>query len=348
MENEIPLVAGLSQVSKGVVVLFIAFWVRKTFCDSGEQVAGSRYLIVNADDLGLSEGVTQGIVKAWHEGILTSTTAMINIKGAPQQVTATHARYPDLPIGLHLNITTGRPVLAPEDVPTLVDKGGCFYTSGSIIEHLHEVSLDELRAELGAQAKLMIARGVRFDHIDYHQHMVALYTPFYQVVCELAKEYAVPVRHPVPESLYGNTKLQGRGGSAEAMKRMIQFGIRHPVLAMRLMPKMTPNAYRRYAALLDAQGIGTPNWFIDSYYGNPSRESLIVMLAQLPPGVSELMVHPAIVDDSLRRLGGTYVEQREAELAVLLDPRVREAVAQYQVKLVDYSFVKPGRYLSGR
>ena len=39
----------------------------------------SRYLIVNADDLGLSPGVNRGILEAHQRGILTSTTAMVNM-----------------------------------------------------------------------------------------------------------------------------------------------------------------------------------------------------------------------------------------------------------------------------
>src|SRR5690606_7724277 len=81
---------------------------------------GRRVLIVNADDFGLSDGVTAGIVRAWREGVVTSTSAMINMDGAPERVAAARRSCPELPIGLHLNITAGRPVLPPEKVPTLV------------------------------------------------------------------------------------------------------------------------------------------------------------------------------------------------------------------------------------
>ena len=37
-------------------------------------------LIVNADDFGLSEGVCLGILKAHRDGILTSTTCMMNME----------------------------------------------------------------------------------------------------------------------------------------------------------------------------------------------------------------------------------------------------------------------------
>jgi predicted glycoside hydrolase/deacetylase ChbG (UPF0249 family) len=97
-----------------------------------------------------------------------------------------------------------------------------------------------------------------------------------------------------------------------------------------------PAAYKRQAELLKAEGIGAPNWFIDSYFGHATVENFIALLRQLPPGSSEVMVHPAVVDEQLRQLGAGYVAERAQELAVLLDPRVREALAAYNVQLVDF------------
>jgi predicted glycoside hydrolase/deacetylase ChbG (UPF0249 family) len=302
----------------------------------------TRYLIVNADDLGLSDGVTEGIVRAWREGVVTSTSAMINVEGAAERVAATRAAHPDLPIGLHLNITTGRPVLPPERVPSLVDASGRFFTSAALLDRLPQISLDELRAELRAQAELLLGVGVTFDHVDYHEGMLMFYPPFYRVVRELAKGYGVPVRQPTPASLHGHVKLP-RGGGATALRAMVRFALRHPIAAARLMPHVTPSALKRRGASLAAEGLRAPDWFIDSYFGNATVDAFVAMLRQLPPGVSEVAVHPGIVDDQLRTLGGDSVEEREAELAVLLDPRVREALATHEVTLADFSLLTAPR-----
>jgi len=324
-----------------VLVLLAAGWVAGKWFSSSprEQIGGPRYLIVNADDFGLSDGVSEGILQSWRDGVTTSTSAMMNMPGAPQRLARARAQYPDLPIGLHLNITGGRPVLPPKQAPTLVDANGEFYTNATILEHLPNISLDELSAELHAQAKLFVATAGKFDHIDYHHHMVALYTPFYPVVRELAKEYGVPVRQPVPESVYGHIKLAGGGGAGEAIGQMIHFGLHRPRLAWRLMRYMGPQAFKRQAALLDEENIPTPNWFVDGYYGKPSVENFISMLRQLQPGISEVMVHPANVDSQLSATGGDHTRQRQTELQVLIDPRVKEAVAKYNVRLVNFSFL---------
>lgn len=327
-------------IAAGLVLLGAGFVVGKWSSSSPpEHIGGPRYLIVNADDFGLSDGVTEGIVQSWRDGVTTSTSAMINMEGAPQRIARARMQYPKLPIGLHLNITGGRPVLPPKQVPTLVDANGEFYSNTAILEHLPNISLDELRAELHAQAELFVATAGRFDHLDYHHHMVALYTPFYPIVRELAKEYGVPVRQPVPESVYGQIKLGSGGGAGEAIRQMIHFGLHQPRLAWRLMRYMGPQAFKRQAALLDEENIPAPNWFIDAYYGKPSVENFVSMLRQLPPGISEVMVHPANLDSQLAAAGGGYTRQRQIELQVLIDPRVQAAVTKYNVRLVDFSFL---------
>ena len=64
------------------------------------------------------------------------------------------------------------------------------------------------------------------------------------------------------------------------------------------------------------------------------------MMKQLPPGVSEMVVHPGVVDAQLEALGGSYVRQRADELAMLTDSRVREALDESRVELVNFSFVQ--------
>jgi len=160
--------------------------------------------------------------------------------------------------------------------------------------------LDELWAELWAQAELLSRNGIPISHIDYHNHKVVLYTPFYRVVRHLAKKLCVPVRQPVPGSITGYIKFQGGSGAVDAVREMMTFAVRHPVTTMRLMPHMTPAAYKKEAARLKDEGIGAPDVFIDGYFGRATVEQFAGMVRQLPPGVSELAVHPASIEDRLR------------------------------------------------
>ena len=65
-------------------------------------------LILNADDFGLTKGVNEGIVRAYREGILTSTTLMANALAFDDAVERARAN-PKLGVGCHLVLTGGRP-----------------------------------------------------------------------------------------------------------------------------------------------------------------------------------------------------------------------------------------------
>jgi chitin disaccharide deacetylase len=61
----------------------------------------TRYLIVNADDLGMTAAVNAGIFAAHEEGIVTSASLMVGREAAAAAAEAL-AVHPDLAVGLHL------------------------------------------------------------------------------------------------------------------------------------------------------------------------------------------------------------------------------------------------------
>src|ERR1700736_6567461 len=82
-------------------------------------------LIVNADDLGWTEGVNRGITEAHRNGIVTSTSLLAN--GPAFASGAEMARStPGLGVGVHLNLSDGAPVAPRELVASLVNDEGRF------------------------------------------------------------------------------------------------------------------------------------------------------------------------------------------------------------------------------
>ena len=67
-------------------------------------------LIINADDFGMCEGNSLGILLAHEEGLVSSTTVMMNMPYALWALDKAKA-YPDLGIGVHLTLTAGKPLL---------------------------------------------------------------------------------------------------------------------------------------------------------------------------------------------------------------------------------------------
>lgn len=83
-------------------------------------------------------------------------------------------------------------------------------------------------------------------------------------------------------------------------------------------------------------GVATPDAFVEGFFGREARlGTLLGILADLEPGVTELMCHPARVDAELRR-GSSYVEARERELAALTHPEALAAVAARRLRRVHF------------
>ena len=84
-----------------------------------------RKVVITADDLGIALETNAAVEVAHREGILTSASLMANMPAFADAVAIAH-RNPQLGIGVHLVLTSGRPVLPPQRVPLLVDARGRF------------------------------------------------------------------------------------------------------------------------------------------------------------------------------------------------------------------------------
>ena len=77
-------------------------------------------LIVNADDFGLTEGVNRAVIEGHVHGIITSASLLAN-GAAFGSAVAMSKSYAKLGVGVHLNLTEGRPVSAPSEIPSLAN-----------------------------------------------------------------------------------------------------------------------------------------------------------------------------------------------------------------------------------
>lgn len=89
-------------------------------------------------------------------------------------------------------------------------------------------------------------------------------------------------------------------------------------------------------AQLAARGVSTTGLFIDEFFGaGATLETLLRILDELPAGSTELMCHPARVDEELRR-DSSYVDEREVELEALTHPDTVAAVERAGIGLIDF------------
>jgi chitin disaccharide deacetylase len=147
-------------------------------------------LIVNADDFGYTRGVNLGIIDAHQKGILTSTTIMANMDAFEHAVELAFA-HPRLGIGVHLTLTSGRPLLAGGT--SLVDADGNFCNL-ALYKQGKRAYPKDLYVEWKAQIDKVIDAGIKPSHLDSHHHVHRL-QGHQEVICQLATEYRLPVRN---------------------------------------------------------------------------------------------------------------------------------------------------------
>lgn len=148
-------------------------------------------LIINADDFGMTEGVSKGIIDSFEDGVLTSTTLLVNGEFSEFAI-AEAKKHPGLGLGIHLALTIGRPVT--NKVSTLTNEAGDFWRLSDYHKQQIAVDLEELYMEWQAQMEEFIRRvGKKPTHIDSHHHVHTI-PRHYEVVARLAKEYDLPVR----------------------------------------------------------------------------------------------------------------------------------------------------------
>jgi len=87
---------------------------------------------------------------------------------------------------------------------------------------------------------------------------------------------------------------------------------------------------------LRGSGVVTTERFEEGFFGETATvATLLTILESLPEGSTELMCHPAEVDEELRASSG-YAQPRTAELRALTDPRVREACRGLDIQLIHF------------
>lgn len=146
-------------------------------------------VLFNADDFGLTRGITDGVIESHVNGIVDSTTLMMNGLAVEHAVLAAK-KTPSLKVGIHLVLTWGKPL--SKDVPDLINEDGFFKYRNNFAQS--EIpNVEQVELEWRTQIEAFLKTGLELHHIDSHHHIHG-WAPLKDVVLELAKKYNVPVR----------------------------------------------------------------------------------------------------------------------------------------------------------
>jgi predicted glycoside hydrolase/deacetylase ChbG (UPF0249 family) len=266
-------------------------------------------LVVNADDFGGSPAISRGILRAHHEGIVTSTSIMGNCPD-PAAVKELLAGAPALGVGVHLTLVGGPPVANPGGVRSLVGPDGTFPAQpGEVLLSWAKGAMraDDVEREFDAQVGRLRDFGLKIDHLDTGFHLGFL-PAIGRTVERIARRHGIPG---------------------------IRMGIEKPTLAWVVEAQRgLMGAALGGLAWLTRRNMGSlrhgpHTWgFIES--GRLDEIRILEIVGRLDPGIHELVCHPAEASGPPPPRG----ERDPArELTALTSPLIRQSISHRGVQL---------------
>jgi predicted glycoside hydrolase/deacetylase ChbG (UPF0249 family) len=287
-------------------------------------------LIVNADDLGWTDGVNRGILEAFHHGIVTSASLLANGAAFAGGVEAARSA-PGLGVGVHLNLSDGPPIADRETVTTLLKNDGEFAGGPESLllrRARGGLSLAEVENEWDAQIQTIRDAGIVPTHLDGHKH-VHMLPGLFEIALRLAKRHSIGAIRVALEasSLRAALSTGANQHAGVVMKQGVQ------ARGLKLLA-------RDARELAEHAGISTADYFCGiAQTGELTREGVEQLVKSLPDGTTELMCHPGYMDSALRNTATRLQDSRQTELQILTDTGIRNLVASLGIRLIDYGFV---------
>jgi chitin disaccharide deacetylase len=279
-----------------------------------------RTVIFTADDFGLSAALNGAVALAHRQGLLRGASLMA---AGPQTAAAFRLarELPGLCLGVHLTLIQGRSVLPQREIPHLVDNEGHFLnhpvTTGW--RYFWEARLlPEIKRELRAQIEMVLKADLAIWFLNGHVNL-HLHPKIFPIVLDLAREYGIPALRLAREDWRTTLALAPDGPLPKVAQGLI-FG---------LLCRRARQQIRDAGLICNDQLFGLLN------DGRMTEAYLLSLVPRLQPGVTEIYCHPGMyVDAELAHWGPAY--QRQPELAALLSPRLREALATAGIELSDF------------
>jgi chitin disaccharide deacetylase len=258
----------------------------------------ARLLIVNADDFGMCHANNEATLRAFKDGIVTSTTLMTPCPWAPHAMQLLREHH-EMPFGVHLTLISEHlgyrwGPLAPKDrVPSLLDEGGYFYTNDRRSELLAQAKLDEIEQEFRTQIRTVLNARLTPTHLDFHCLGDGGREDIFDLTLELAKEFGLALRV--------SDRSSAERCRAEGLP-VSDHGV------------------------LDSYGLG---W-------DDKSAKYVALLRALPTGLNEWAIHPSLGDAEAQAMEPTSWRVRKADFDFLVSREAHDIVNEQGITLLDF------------
>jgi predicted glycoside hydrolase/deacetylase ChbG (UPF0249 family) len=295
----------------------------------------TRWLIVTADDFGISPLTSRGILDLAARGRVTCAALLVTSPDAAASVAAWRSAAMPMELGWHPCLTLDRPVSAPRDVRSLVDGEGRFLSLRRFLFRLAagRVDREDLRRELQAQLQRFIELvGAPPVSVNAHHH-VQTFPPVGQVLVEVlsrggGRPYVRRVREPW-------STLVGVPGARAKRALLTFFG----TIEANRLDRLGWPGNEWLAGVTDCASVADPEFFAR-------------WLSAVPGRVVELVCHPGEHDPELEGRDGSArdgsLQRRANELRLLEHDGFAAACARARFTLAAPSELARKRPTGGR
>lgn len=275
-----------------------------------------RVLILHADDVGSSHAANAAAFECLGQGSLTSGSVIVPAAWFPEA--AAYAReHPIADIGVHLTLTCEydsyrwRALTDRSVGPGLYDEEG--YLWRTVAEAVDHISVREAEAELRSQVETALAAGIDATHLDTHMGTV-VHPRFIETYVSLGLEYGIPIfaYRPNPERLRRSGLSDFWDALEPQLKRLDDAGF--PVLDHVLVSTLEHPPEQK-----------------EAYFRR--------LFAELRPGLTHFLVHPAVPSDEVRVMADT-APMRGREYELFRDRSMADELARLGVKTIDYRRIR--------
>jgi predicted glycoside hydrolase/deacetylase ChbG (UPF0249 family) len=275
---------------------------------------GKRYVIIHADDAGMSHSVNRATIEAMERGIVSSASIMVPCPWF-KEFAAYAKAHPDKDYGIHLTLNSEwenyrwGPVAGKDKVPSLVDKEG--YLWDNVAEVAANAKTEEVRIELRAQIQRALDFGVPLTHLDTHMGALVSRPDLVEAYVDAGIEFNLPV-------------FFLRDVGSEVPDERIR------ARAAQLVDKLEQHKL----PILDSM--------TQLYTNEPfetKRQQYIEAIVDSKPGVQYLIIHCGYDDKELQAITSSS-KLRDTDRRVFTDPECIRAVKESDVEIVTWKQVR--------
>lgn len=299
-------------LTSAAVALTITPAVAQSWAERLGYPPGKRVLILDANELGISFEANEAGRQGFAGGLLKSASVMVP---GPwfDEFAEWSRRHDDYDVGICLTMFSEwpyyrwRPVAERSVIPNLVDSEG--FLAGSILQFSINATPDEVEREIESQIQRARAAGIRPSHLSSYLGALVMRPELTRIYLQTARKYWIPavLIEVTPDHV---RRFREMGFPLE--DEMISLIRDYP------LPKLDDLHFIPRA---------------DSY--EKKREEFFALVQNLPPGITQINLQPAIESQALKRLSDDW-QQRVWDAQLLTDPAVKQFLRKQQIAVTSW------------